>query len=123
MMMAGSKGDGENDGASYQSPTEEKLTPISSSSTTPDNSIDAPSLPTLPFDLVTEILCWIPVKFFSNSVASASHGIISSLKIPNFKRSTFGDTRPIPFPTFVKVIIPIVGLTRALEAAEEVVLC
>ncbi|CAJ2661521.1 F-box/kelch-repeat protein At3g23880-like [Trifolium pratense] len=61
MMTAGSKGDGENNGASYQSPTEETVTPISSSSTTPDNSsIDAPSLP---FDLVTEILCWIPVKF------------------------------------------------------------
>ncbi|XP_045788902.1 F-box/kelch-repeat protein At3g23880-like [Trifolium pratense] len=63
MMTAGSKGDAENNGASYQSPTVEKLTPISSSSTTPDNSIDAPSLPTLPFDLVTKILCWIPVKF------------------------------------------------------------
>ncbi|PNX59948.1 hypothetical protein L195_g051678, partial [Trifolium pratense] len=37
MMTAGSKGDGENNGGSYQSPTEEKLTPISSSSTTPDN--------------------------------------------------------------------------------------
>ncbi|PNX62903.1 F-box/kelch-repeat protein, partial [Trifolium pratense] len=63
MMTAGSNVDGENNGASYQSPTEETLTPISSSSTTADNSIDAPSLPTLPFDLVTEILCWIPVKF------------------------------------------------------------
>ncbi|PNY05879.1 F-box/kelch-repeat protein [Trifolium pratense] len=60
MMTAVSKGDGENNGVSYQSPTEETLTQISSSSTTPDNSIDAPSLP---FDLVTEILCWIPVKF------------------------------------------------------------
>ncbi|MCI29089.1 hypothetical protein A2U01_0050295, partial [Trifolium medium] len=51
MMAAGSKGDGENNGASYQSPTEETLTPISSN----NSSIDAPSLPTLPLDLVTEI--------------------------------------------------------------------
>ncbi|PNX86930.1 F-box protein, partial [Trifolium pratense] len=63
MMTAGRKGDGENNGGSYQSATEEKITPISSSSTTPHNSIDAPSLPTLPFDLVTEILSWVPVKF------------------------------------------------------------
>ncbi|XP_045791520.1 F-box/kelch-repeat protein At3g23880-like [Trifolium pratense] len=62
-MTAGRKGDGENNGGSYQSATEEKITPISSSSTTPHNSIDAPSLPTLPFDLVTEILSWVPVKF------------------------------------------------------------
>ncbi|GAU18092.1 hypothetical protein TSUD_52030 [Trifolium subterraneum] len=46
-MTAGSKGDGENNCASYQSPMEKTLTPV----------------PPLPFDLVTEILCCIPVNF------------------------------------------------------------
>jgi len=39
-MTTGNKGNGQNHG----------------------NSLHAPPLPTLPFDLVTEILCWLPVK-------------------------------------------------------------
>lgn len=78
-MTPGSKGDDQNDAASSQSPTEEttamkrhststgaliSLPPsLSSSSEPPGDSFNAPSLPTLPLDLVEEILCRLPVKF------------------------------------------------------------